>query len=362
MRRWPAPSRGSTPSGSTSTPRCWRSTGKGPTRHWWGRLAPPGGRVGRREGSQRAEPPLAAGAHAAGRGAGVVRDADHGRLRAGPPVPERDGPRPGGRRSGRTVRRGPGPREPARRPGPAHRAAQLLRNEPFGVRRGGRGPRAPDRELAPGRPVGKHRLAVHGPTGARLGPSICRATARSRRGERRGRAAGWGRSGVRGPPWIRSQQRLRTRPHLSRARAIMRERRSSHILEGFDLRVLAEASLGAGDPDGARETAELALAHARQHHTRVFEIGALLAWARVHRATDGADGAAGIEAALRDAMALVEAIEARAFAPFIHVERAALAHLLGDATARQRELREAHRLFTEMGAPIRAEQVSRELA
>jgi len=148
---------------------------------------------------------------------------------------------------------------------------------------------------------------------------------------------------------------------MTGARAIMRERRSSHILEGFDLRVLAEASLGAGDPDGARETAELALAHARQHHARVFEIGALLAWARVHRATDGADGATGIEAALRDAMALVEATEARACAPFIHVERAALAHLLGDEATRKGELREAHRLFTEMGATARAEQVAREL-
>ena len=78
--------------------------------------------------------------------------------------------------------------------------------------------------------------------------------------------------------------------------------------------------------------------------------------------TDGADGAAGIEAALRDAMALVEATEARAYAPFVHVERAALARLLGDETTRERELREAHRLFTEMGATARAEQVARELA
>ena len=81
----------------------------------------------------------------------------------------------------------------------------------------------------------------------------------------------------------------------------------------------------------------------------------------MRRATDGADGATGIEAALRDAMALVETTEARACAPFIHVERAALGHLLGDEATRQRELREAHRLFTEMGATARAEQVAREL-
>jgi hypothetical protein len=33
----------------------------------------------------------------------------------------------------------------------------------------------------------------------------------------------------------------------------------------------------------------------------------------------------------------------------------------GDDTARQRELREAHRLFTEIGAPLRAAEVAKEL-
>jgi class 3 adenylate cyclase/tetratricopeptide (TPR) repeat protein len=149
---------------------------------------------------------------------------------------------------------------------------------------------------------------------------------------------------------------------MTGARAIMRERRLFLVLEGFDLPVLAEAYLGAGDPGGARESADLALARARQYHTRTYEIAALLAWARVRLATDGADGAAGIEATLHNAMVLVEATEARCHAPFIHVERAALAHLLGDEATRQRELREAHRLFTEMGATIRAEQVAKALA
>jgi hypothetical protein len=149
---------------------------------------------------------------------------------------------------------------------------------------------------------------------------------------------------------------------MTGALAIMRERRVVFYLEGWVLQALAEASLGAGDPVGARETADLALARLRQHHPRILEIAALLAWARVRRAPEGADGAAGIEAALRDAMALVEATGARAHAPCIHVERAALAHLVGDETTRQRELREAHRLFVEMGAPVLAEQVVRELA
>jgi hypothetical protein len=49
------------------------------------------------------------------------------------------------------------------------------------------------------------------------------------------------------------------------------------------------------------------------------------------------------------------------YVPFLHVERAELARLRGDEATRERELREAHRLFTEMGAPIRAEQVAQEI-
>jgi hypothetical protein len=36
--------------------------------------------------------------------------------------------------------------------------------------------------------------------------------------------------------------------------------------------------------------------------------------------------------------------------------------LTGDESARHRELREAHRLFTEIGAPIRAAEIAKELA
>ncbi|MGH8674179.1 MAG: hypothetical protein ACREVG_07710, partial [Burkholderiales bacterium] len=100
---------------------------------------------------------------------------------------------------------------------------------------------------------------------------------------------------------------------------------------------------------------------ARQHGTMVFEIGALLVRARVLRAADGARAATEIAATLADATALVDTTGARAYLPFIHVERAALARLGGDEVARARELGEAHRLFTEMGAPIRAQQVATEL-
>jgi class 3 adenylate cyclase/tetratricopeptide (TPR) repeat protein len=131
--------------------------------------------------------------------------------------------------------------------------------------------------------------------------------------------------------------------------------------EAGELTTLAEAHLGAGDAARAREAVDRALTSARQGGRRILEIRGLLARARVLLAAEGAAAAAEITTTLRDALALVETTEAHAFAPFIHVERAALARLTGDDRARERELREAHRLFTEMGATARAEQVAREL-
>jgi hypothetical protein len=39
-----------------------------------------------------------------------------------------------------------------------------------------------------------------------------------------------------------------------------------------------------------------------------------------------------------------------------------MARLSGDEATRERELRQAHRLFTEIGAPIRAAEVAKELS
>ncbi len=48
-------------------------------------------------------------------------------------------------------------------------------------------------------------------------------------------------------------------------------------------------------------------------------------------------------------------------APPVHEQRAELAQRGGDVAIAERELREAHRLFTEMGARGHAERVAREL-
>jgi hypothetical protein len=64
---------------------------------------------------------------------------------------------------------------------------------------------------------------------------------------------------------------------------------------------------------------------------------------------------------LAEAEAWLEMSGAKSYEPFLHIERAELACLIGDEDTRQRELREAHRLFTEIGAPIRAAEIAKEL-
>ncbi len=81
----------------------------------------------------------------------------------------------------------------------------------------------------------------------------------------------------------------------------------------------------------------------------------------VHRRAEGLIARPAIEVALERALALVRETGARGFEPHIYFERAELAKLTGDEATRQRELREAHRRFTEIGAPIRAAEVAREL-
>jgi hypothetical protein len=88
---------------------------------------------------------------------------------------------------------------------------------------------------------------------------------------------------------------------------------------------------------------------------------AQLALARVLLRTKGLAARAAIEAALKEGANLTRQMEFKVFEPFFHVERAELARLTGDEDTRKHELREAHRLFTEIGAPIRAAEVAKEI-
>jgi tetratricopeptide (TPR) repeat protein len=148
---------------------------------------------------------------------------------------------------------------------------------------------------------------------------------------------------------------------LERAVAITREIGIADPWEAWRFARLAEAYLGAGDLPRARKTAKFALDSARRRGTGLSEIAALLSLARVLLKSEGEPAHEAIHSALAQAQALVEETGATCYAPFIHVERAELARLTGDEAAHERELREAHRLFLEIGAPIRAAEVEKEL-
>ncbi len=57
---------------------------------------------------------------------------------------------------------------------------------------------------------------------------------------------------------------------------------------------------------------------------------------------------------LAEAGAWLEMSGANSYEPFLHVQRAELGRLIGDEATSRREFREAHRLFTGIGAPIPA--------
>lgn len=144
--------------------------------------------------------------------------------------------------------------------------------------------------------------------------------------------------------------------------ASMRELRTGLENQAGALTALAEAHLGRGDVARARSLIDEAVALARQVGTPLIELRGQLALARVVRRAEGVGGSDEIEAALARALAIVQETGARRYEPSVHIERADLARLRGDETARRRELALAQRLFAEMGATVRAEQVARELA
>ena len=147
---------------------------------------------------------------------------------------------------------------------------------------------------------------------------------------------------------------------LETALTIGRERRLL-VLEGGVLAAMAAAHLGLADRARALTLAEEGIALCRRRGARLWEVSALLTRIRALRGTQGLRATGQIEAALAEADAWLEVSGAKSYEPFLHVERAALARLTGDEAARQCELREAHRLFLEIDAPIRVAEVATEL-
>jgi class 3 adenylate cyclase/tetratricopeptide (TPR) repeat protein len=148
----------------------------------------------------------------------------------------------------------------------------------------------------------------------------------------------------------------------SEALKIARDTGAGLTTEGLMLSLLAEADIGRGELDLARSTAEEAVAAGRRRHTRFLELFAQLALARALLRTDGAASAEAIAPSLERALALVGETGAVALEPFVRVELAELARVRGEGEVRNRELEEAQRLFTSIGAPRRAAAIAPEPA
>jgi hypothetical protein len=133
------------------------------------------------------------------------------------------------------------------------------------------------------------------------------------------------------------------------------------VSEGGVLAAMAAAHLGLADYAKTLALTAEAISVCRVRGSRLWEFSALLTQSCTLRELHGAQATKEIEAALTEAAAWLEMSGAKSYEPFLHVERAELARLIGDDTARERELREAHRLFVEIGAPIRAAEVAKEL-
>jgi len=149
---------------------------------------------------------------------------------------------------------------------------------------------------------------------------------------------------------------------LDRSGAIVRESRTGVEAEAWRLALLGESYLGLGDPERARALAQEGLDVARARGNVLYETHASLALARVLLGSAGAGAAADVQPLLARALELARQTGAKAFEPLVHVELAELARQNGDEDGHKRELREAHRLFTEIGASGHAERLAGELA
>ncbi len=148
---------------------------------------------------------------------------------------------------------------------------------------------------------------------------------------------------------------------LEQARRIAREMRTGEEAGLLTLAHLAEAHLARGDLARARELAENAVSEVCRHRVLAAECFARLVHARVLLSSEGLAEGAGAASALERALALVGETGAACYAPFVRVERARLARLSGDEAGYEHEMRLAQRLFTEMGATARAEEVARKI-
>jgi class 3 adenylate cyclase/tetratricopeptide (TPR) repeat protein len=124
---------------------------------------------------------------------------------------------------------------------------------------------------------------------------------------------------------------------------------------------VSRAWLGMGDERRARSAAEEAVSATRRAGARLLESMSQVSLARVLIRSEGASARSEVEHALSRALELAQELGYRVLLPQIHEVRSDLMRALGDGTRRERELREAHRLYTEMGATGHADRLAKEL-
>jgi class 3 adenylate cyclase/tetratricopeptide (TPR) repeat protein len=139
----------------------------------------------------------------------------------------------------------------------------------------------------------------------------------------------------------------------------IREQRIARYQEPLALAGLAFARLARGEIEEAHSNAEEAIRISQRQGTGAFEPFGQIAMARILIARGGPREK--IEAALSCAAEVIGETGARWLLPTLCEVRAELARASGDDAASERELREAHRLYVEMGATGHAERVAREL-
>jgi tetratricopeptide (TPR) repeat protein len=149
---------------------------------------------------------------------------------------------------------------------------------------------------------------------------------------------------------------------LERSEAISRDHRIGVDFQPVRLAFLAESHLGLGDTERAREKAAQGVECARSQGNVLGVLAGSLAQARVLLGSEPPAGHTRIEAALVRALEFARRTGAKSYEPQIHVELAELARRSHDEEGRQKELREAYRLFVEIGASGYVERLAGEPA
>ncbi len=150
---------------------------------------------------------------------------------------------------------------------------------------------------------------------------------------------------------------------LERADRLATEHRAAQEGVAYRLAHLAEAEAGIGRMERARELAAAALKDAEEKKGGPpILLPACLGWARVQLADTESIDADGVESRLRHALDVAAVSGARRYEPLLRVELAELASGLGDDERRHQELREAHRMFLEIGADGHADRLAEQLA